>query len=166
MTGNEIYEKVKAAFGATIGDYIEQTTSEYQRRMSSYAEVTEPGYVRDVCLYLRDEPDLAFDNLNCLSTDDNGDKTLSVIYHMESISKRHHFALKVTVPIDHAVVSSVTDVWASANWHEREGWDIMGVKFTGHPDLRRILLDEDWVGHPLRKDFKVPDFYRGMKVPY
>ena len=166
MTGNEIYEKLKAAFGDTIGDYVEQTASEYQRRMSSYAEVKDPGYVRDVCLYLRDEADLTFDNLNCLSTDDNGDKTLSVIYHMESTSKRHHFALKVTVPVDHAVVSSVTDVWASANWHEREGWDMMGVKFTGHPDHRRILLDEDWVGHPLRKEYKHPDFYRGMKVPY
>src|SRR5688572_8146470 len=100
MTGNEIYEKLQAAFGKTIGGYVEQTASEYQRRMSSYAEVTDPGYVRDVCLYLRDEADLAFDNLNSLSTDDNGDKTLSVTYHMESMSKRHHFALKVTVPID------------------------------------------------------------------
>jgi len=166
MTGKEIYEKLKGAFGATIGEYVEQTASDYMRKMSSYAEVKEPGYIRDVCLYLRDQPDLAFDNLNCLSTDDNGDKTLSAVYHMESTTKRHHFALKVTVPIDNAVVSSVTDVWASANWHEREGWDMIGIKFVGHPDHRRILLDEDWIGHPLRKDYKHPDFYRGMKVPY
>jgi NADH-quinone oxidoreductase subunit C len=78
----------------------------------------------------------------------------------------HHFAMRVTVPADQAVVPSVTDIWAMANWHEREGYDMIGITFMNHPDHRRILLGDDWIGHPLRKDYKAPEFYRGMKVPY
>ncbi len=166
MTGKEIYDMLKTAFGNSIGDWNEQTGGEYQKRTSSYADVVETSYLRDVCLYLRDDAELAFDNLNLVSTLDNGDKTLSCVYHMESMSKKQYFALKVTVPIENPVVPSVTSVWAFANWHEREGYDMMGITFLDHPDHRRILLDDDWIGHPLRKDYKQPDFYRGMKVPY
>ncbi len=123
-------------------------------------------YVKDICLFLRDTPELAFDNLMCLSGADNGDKTLAVVYHLESLRHRHKCALKAIVPIDNAVVPTVTDVWASANWNEREAFDMFGITFTGHPDPRRILLPEDWEGFPLRKDYKVQEFYRGMKVPY
>ncbi len=166
MTNKDIYDKLKKAYPSAIGDWNEQTGSEYAKKTSSYADVTDPGALHSICLYLRDESDLQFNNLNCVSCDDNGDKTLSAVYHMESTILGHYFALKVKVPVDHAVVPSVTDIWASANWHEREGWDMIGIKFSEHPDLRRILLEEDWVGHPLRKDYKHPEFYRGMKVPY
>jgi NADH-quinone oxidoreductase subunit C len=164
MTNTEIYDKLKSAFGDKIGEWHEQTGSDYQKRMSSFADVSDAGYIRDVCLYLRDT--LGFDSLLLLSSLDNGDKTLSVVYHLEAREKKDHFALKVTVPDNNAVVPSVTDVWSHANWHEREAWDMMGIKFLGHPDMRRILLDEDWEGHPLRKDYKHPEYYRGMKVPY
>jgi len=72
----------------------------------------------------------------------------------------------VRVPKDNPHVPSVESVWKTANWHEREAYDLIGVVFDGHPDLRRILLPDDWEGHPLRKDYKVPEFYNGMKVPY
>ena|SRR5947209_13441343 len=166
MTNTEIYDKLKSAFADKIGEWHEQTGSEYMKRMASYADVADPGYIRDICLYLRDEPELGFDSLLLLSASDNNDKTLSVTYHLEAREKKQNFALKVTVPQDQAHVPTVTGVWSHANWHEREAWDMMGITFTGHPDMRRILLDEDWVGHPLRKDYKHPDFYRGMKVPY
>ncbi len=166
MTNTEIYDKLKSAFGEKIGEWHEQTGGEYMKRMSSYADITDTSYIRDVCLYLRDEPELEFDSLLLLSSVDNGDKTLSVTYHLESKSKKHFIALKVTVPVDNAVVPSITGVWSHANWQEREAWDMMGIKFLNHPDMRRILLDEDWIGHPLRKDYKQPEFYRGMKVPY
>jgi NADH-quinone oxidoreductase subunit C len=166
MKNTEIYDKLKAAFGEKIGEWHEQTGSEYMKRTSSYADVTDTGYIRDICLYLRDTPELEFDSLLLLSALDNGDKTLSVTYHLEARDKKQYFALKVTLPQESANVPSVTDVWSHANWHEREAWDMMGIKFIGHPDMRRILLDEDWIGHPLRKDYKHPDFYRGMRVPY
>ncbi|MDP4219313.1 MAG: NADH-quinone oxidoreductase subunit C [Bacteroidota bacterium] len=166
MTNTEIYDKLKSAFGPVIGEWHEQTGGEYMKRLSSYADVADTSFIRDVCLYLRDEPGLEFDSLLLLSSVDNGDKTLSVAYHLESKTMRHYIALKVTVPLDNAIVPSVTEVWSHANWQEREAWDMMGIKFLNHPDMRRILLDDDWVGHPLRKDYVYPDYYRGMKVPY
>ena len=166
MTGPEVVAKLQNGFGAKIGEYHTMTAGAYQAKLGSYLEIMDPLYVRDVSLFLRDEPGLEFDSLLLLSTVDNGDKTLSVAYHIESTRHKHLFAFKVTIPTTNAIVPSVTEVWSHANWHEREGWDMMGIKFTGHPDLRRILLSEDWEGHPLQKDYKVPEFYHGMKVPY
>ena len=84
MTNTEIYDKLKSAFGEKIGEWHEQTGSEYMKRMASYADVADPGYIRDICLYLRDEPELGFDSLLLLSASDNNDKTLSVTYHLEA----------------------------------------------------------------------------------
>jgi len=166
MDQTAIHGQLQRAFGDQVGEWHEMKPSAYATRYGSYADVKNVDYLRDVCLFLRDEPELQFDNLMLLSTLDNGDGTLSAVYHLESTKHKHTFALKATVQAGHAKVPSVTSVWTSANWHEREGWDMMGIEFTGHPDLRRILLDEEYPGHPLRKDFKVPEFYHGMKVPY
>jgi NADH-quinone oxidoreductase subunit C len=138
----------------------------YQHRMGSYLEIADPSAIRDLAFFLRDENDLAFDTLMLLSSLDNGDGTLSIVYHLESVRNGHQLTLKVTLPVENAHVPSVTDVWSHANWQEREAWDMMGIHFDGHPDHRRMLMDEDYPGHPLRKDFKEPDFYHGMKVPY
>jgi NADH-quinone oxidoreductase subunit C len=78
----------------------------------------------------------------------------------------HKIVLKVDVPADHPRCRSVEAVWKTANWHEREAFDLYGIVFEGHPDLRRILLPDDWEGYPLRKDYQVPEYYNGMKVPY
>ena len=91
---------------------------------------------------------------------------LAVVYHLYSYVHHHKLVVKVVVPKSNPVVKTVSDVWAAAEWHEREAYDLVGMTFEGHPDLRRILLPEDWEGHPLRKDYKVPEFYKGMKVPY
>jgi len=104
----------------------------------------------------------------CLSGVDYGNGTLGVVYHIYSMKHAHSFVLKVKVPVENPVVKSVESVWKSANWHEREAYDMFGIVFEGHPDLRRILMPYDWPegSYPLRKDFQVPEFYNGMKVPY
>jgi NADH-quinone oxidoreductase subunit C len=166
MTASEIRDILSANFDGKIGELHEMKQSPYQHRYGSYVGILDKEYLRDVCLFLRDEPTLQFNSLMCLSSLDNNDTTLSVVYHLESRVKRHVLTLKVTFPVTEAEVPSITDVWPHANWHEREAWDMMGIRFMGHPDLRRMLLDDDYPGHPLRKDFSEPTFYHGMKVPY
>ncbi|MCB1183708.1 NADH-quinone oxidoreductase subunit C [bacterium] len=144
-----------------------------------------PAAVADACAFLRDDVQTRMDMLMCLSGidwdgyDDTGkgksvailgytdlgepetservaDGDLGVAYHLYSHSLKHRFALRVRVPRDAATVPTVSHVWSTANWHEREAWDLLGIRFAGHPDLRRMLLDEAWVGHPLRKDYVMP----------
>ena len=165
MTQIDIVEKIRAQFGSALGAWHEsKSENAYQRRMGSFVEIAEPSRLQDIAFFLRD--DLQFDNLILISSVDNGNGSLSIVYNVESTSGHYQLTLKVTVPADNAHVPSVADIWSHANWHEREAWDMMGIRFDGHPDHRRILLDEDYPGHPLRKDFKEPDFYHGMKVPY
>ncbi|MDH7516502.1 MAG: NADH-quinone oxidoreductase subunit C, partial [Bacteroidota bacterium] len=122
--------------------------------------------IHDVCLHLRDKPGYDFDSLMCLSGVDYTDGTLGVVYHLGSIKQRQRLTLKVIVPREDPRVPTVERVWRTADWHEREAWDLLGIVFEGHPDLRRILLPDDWEGHPLRKDYEMPEFYNGIKVPY
>lgn len=122
--------------------------------------------IREVALHLRDDGELLFDTLMCLSGVDNADGTLGVVYHLDSMKLRHKVTVKVIVPADNPHVPTCDRVWRIAEWHEREAFDLVGVIFDGNQDLRRILLPEDWEGHPLRKDYEVPEFYNGMKVPY
>jgi len=123
------------------------------------------SYLAEVARVCRGDSELHFDSLMCLSALDRGD-ALSVVYHLHSMSLRHKAALRVDLPRANPVVETVCGVWRTAEWHEREAYDMLGVRFEGHPDLRRILLPNDWVGYPLRKDYETPTFYRGMKVPY
>lgn len=128
--------------------------------------VIDANKINAVSYFLRDEKSLQFDFLNCLSGVDLDSDNLAVVYHMFSFVHKHKLKLKVIVPKSNPVVKTVSDVWATAEWHEREAYDLFGIIFEGNPDLRRILLPEDWEGHPLRKDYKVQEFYRGMRVPY
>ncbi len=142
----------------------------------------ETGDLLDVCRFLRDDPRLQFDLLNCISGVDyfepdpkkapkaGFEPHLEVVYHLSSFTQRHRIVLKVLLPRwkdgkagDLPEVPSVTSLWAAADWHEREVYDLSGVWFSGHPDLRRILLSEDWVGHPLRKDYEFPLEYHGIR---
>ena len=117
-------------------------------------------------LFLRDAERTRFDLLMCLSGMDYTGGKLGVVYHLNSTSLHHSITLKVQVTADAPHVESVAQVWKTANWHEREAFDMFGIVFDNHPDLRRILLPDDWEGHPLRKDYQVPEYYNGMKVPY
>ena len=123
--------------------------------------------IADVARFCRDEPQLAFDNLMCLSGVDYPHEEpprMEVVYHLLSYTHHHTFALKVYTPRENPAVPTVEGVWGVANFHERECWDMFGIVFTGHGDLRRILLPDDWEGHPLRKDWEDPEYYNGLHV--
>jgi NADH-quinone oxidoreductase subunit C len=117
--------------------------------------------IADVCGFYKTTPGLEFTMLSDLCGVDRGpeeDPRFEVNYHLFSTTKFHRLRLKVLLTEDDARVPTVTSVWRTANWHERETWDMFGVRFEGHPDLRRILLPEDWQGHALRKDFPLRGF--------
>jgi NADH-quinone oxidoreductase subunit C len=159
MTIQEISGKLKTQFAEAVVDVKTEGV------IDPFVKIA-PSKIAEVAAYLRDDADLAFDFLMCLSGVDYTKGVLGVVYNVFSMSRRHKLTVKIDVPAEKAEVPSVTPVWPSANWHEREAYDLLGIRFTGHPDLRRILLPEDWEGYPLRKDYKVPEFYQGMKVPY
>lgn len=121
-----------------------------------------------ICLYLSRTPGLYFDFLNCITCVDNGPEkgTLDLLYHISSIPLEHAVILKVTVGRDGQQVPSLASLWRTADWHEREIFDLFGLEFSGHPDLRRILMPADWQGHPLRKDYVEQETYHGIKVKY
>ena len=119
-----------------------------------------------VCEFLWKNPSTYFDSLSCLTAIDQGPEAgkMEVIYTLYSIP--NHVTLYLRVMLDRAKpsVASVSSVWRTADWHEREAFDFYGIQFEGHPDLRRILLPEDWEGHPLRKDYVEQIKYHGIQV--
>ncbi len=129
--------------------------------------VVRTDAIAEVAAFCKAEPALCFDNLMCLSGVDYPKQTpprMEVVYHLFSYRHRHSFALKVQLPRENPAVPTVESVWGVANWHEREAWDLFGIVFTGHSDMRRILLPDDWEGHPLRKDWQDPEYYNGLHV--
>jgi NADH-quinone oxidoreductase subunit C len=120
----------------------------------------------EVCSFLHENEDCYFDLLSCLTGIDNGESvgTMEVVYQLYSIPYEHSLTLRVVVDRQHPVIDTVSHIWRTADWHEREAYDLLGIHFTNHPDLRRILLPEDWEGFPLRKDYKPQETYHGIKV--
>lgn len=132
-----------------------------------------PEKIKDVCRLLHEHEDTFFDFLSCITGIDNGPEkgTLEIAYNLYSIPYGQHLMLKIEfereIKENHfPSVPSVISIWRSANWHEREIFDLLGVYFTGHPDMRRILLPADWEGHPLRKDYVNMEKYHGVTVKY
>ena len=160
MTSEDIYTKLKEEFGDSVLSLEEVV-------LDSFILIA-PDAIADIARYLAKEDELAFDSLMCLSGVDLGvkEENLEIVYHLFSMTHRHTVVLKVHLPKEDPHIPSVEDIWKTANWHEREAYDLYGITFEGHSDLRRILMPEDWEGHPLRKDYKDPEFYRGMRVPY
>jgi NADH-quinone oxidoreductase subunit C len=113
----------------------------------------------------KNDVSLNFDFLMCITALDNGDsKNFTIAYNFHSNKYNHSVEIRVLVT-DEEEVPSLANIWKTADWHEREAYDMMGIKFYGHPDLKRILLPEDWEGFPLRKDYKVADYYHGVPIP-
>jgi len=160
MDAQGVFDKLKAKYGDKITALVTEK-KDYK--------VGEPWIELGAAIlpmaarFLHDDPDLAFDCPMNISAVDRGEK-LEMVYHLFSMKHRHRIELKVAVPREDPVVPTVEQVWGGANWHEREAYDLMGIRFEGHSDLRRILLPDDWEGYPLRKDYAAPATYRGMPV--
>jgi NADH-quinone oxidoreductase subunit C len=174
MNGTDIAAALEAQFGPRIKGKKVDAIDPYV--------IIEPADLLEVGRFLRDDPRLRFDILNCISGVDyleldpkkapkaGFEPHVEVVYHLSSFAHKHRFVIKLILPRwrndqpgQIPVVPSVTSLWAVADWHEREVYDLSGVWFEGHPDLRRILLSEDWVGYPLRKDYEFPLEYHGIR---
>lgn len=125
----------------------------------------------DICLFLRDHQDYYYDFLsNITALDYHPENRFAVVYNLASLPYQSQLTIRVELPMENRNVDnlpelpSVSSVWRTADWHEREAFDLMGVFFTGHPDLRRILLPDDWEGFPLRKDYEDPESYHGISI--
>lgn len=174
MSGPSLVDQLKQKFGdLVVGANLEN--------VDPWIEVSPAGIV-DVCTYLRDEPSLRFDYCNSVTAVDyfepdakkaakvTWEPHIEVVYHLFSMQHKHSLVLKVMLPRwigpglnELPEVPTVSGVWSTADWHERECYDLLGVRFTGHPNLRRILCPEDWLGHPLRKDYEMPLEYHGIR---
>jgi len=154
MDGAAMLAELRARFGS---DVVET----HEHRGDHTAVVTREA-LRRVLAWCRDEPSLAFEMLTDLTAVDyvkypgrQDGPRFEVVYHLYSLAHNHRLRLKVRIDEDDANVPSAVALWPIANWLEREVWDMFGVRFEGHPDLRRLLMYEEFVGHPLRKDYPI-----------
>ncbi|GGN02896.1 hypothetical protein GCM10010967_41930 [Dyadobacter beijingensis] len=165
MTFQEITDIVTGQFAALA---IQPDTKNPQPAL-----IVPAGEIAAVCRFLYEDERLYFDYLACITAIDNGTAadTMELIYNLTSIPYGVDLTLKTIFPRNTASgtlpsVPTVSHIWRTADWHEREAYDLMGITFEGHPDLRRILLPEDWEGHPLRKDYDAQERYHGIYVRY
>ncbi len=152
MKGEEIVAKLKAKFAdaVTVPEGMIDTTV-----------VVPAAKLLEVAKFCRDEKDLKLDLLHCLSGVDTT-KAIQSVIHLDSTVHRHWLAIKCELDRAAPACPSVTPIWPGADWHEREAFDMFGIRYEGHPNLRRILCAEDWEGYPLRKDYVQPDEFHGI----
>ncbi|MBH30811.1 MAG: NADH-quinone oxidoreductase subunit C [Candidatus Marinimicrobia bacterium] len=125
-----------------------------------------PSKWGELAPFLRKDDTLSFDAMMCITGIDEGaeSENLAVVYNLHSMKQNHKLEVYVSTPRTAPKVPSVEQIWRIADWFERETYDMFGIEFEGHRDLRRILLPSDWEGFPLRKDYQFPDTYRGIVV--
>jgi len=158
MLPDELYDHLKSEFGDAIIEFNDTLPTDP-------FIVVSADKLFDICHTLRDDEAFLFDYLMCLTGMDLGEN-LGVVYHLYSMKHKHRLVLKVFAPKSEPLVPSVEMIWRSADWHEREAYDLIGVQFDRHHNMIRILCPYDWEGHALRKDYATPEFYHGMKVDY
>ncbi len=156
---DRIREKLTERFGAFI-----DSINEYRGELTV---VLKKGGLVEVCRFLRDDPDMQFDSLRDICGTDyyRPSERFEVVYNLYSISRRARLRLKVRVDESDLHVPTVVDVWPAADWNERETYDMFGIIFDGHPDLRRIYLPEDFEYYPLRKDFPLMGIPGSLPLP-
>jgi NADH-quinone oxidoreductase subunit C len=153
VTPQQIHETVKHRFGDDVTDL------NTEHSVAWFA--IKPGLWRQLAEFLKYDRELLFDGLMCVAGVDYPEH-FTAVYLLYSYTHRHHICVKVNVPKDDPRLPSAEPVWKHADWMEREAYDMVGLIFEGHPNLKRVLLPEDWVGHPLRKDYTEPEEYRGI----
>ncbi len=157
MSPAEIHQKLQEQYSDAIESFDADALDPFI--------IVKPDSIVEVCRFLHDDPGLAFDCLTNMSgVDFLKQEQLQVVSHLYSYTHRHMIVVKVNVSREEPSMPSVETVWKAANWLEREIYDLLGVVFTGHSDLRRLLMPEDWIGHPLRKDFVEPEEYHGIST--
>ncbi len=158
MEAAEIYKLLED----TVGDAVSGFTPAEEGVKDAFCLVKADALL-DVCKFLKVDMRTKFDFLQCITgIDYPRDEKLVCVYHLHSYTHQHEFVFKVEVPRDEPLIPSVVGLWKTANWNEREQYDLLGIQYTGHPDLRRLLMPDDWVGYPMRKDYQEADEYRGM----
>ena len=164
MDGEAILARLAARFGERI--------VETHDRLGDHTVVVERGVLSELLQFCRDDPGLRFDVLMDLTAVDylkfpgrEDGPRFEVVYHLYSLPHNHRVRLKVRVEEDDPVVPTAVPLWPIANWFEREVWDMFGIRFERHPDLRRILLSQDWEGYPLRKDYAVDTPHAPYRSP-
>ena len=153
MNADTLYQTLKERFAEQVVEIVSDNVDPYV--------VVERNALKEIALFLRDSEDLHFDFLESISGVDTTED-LFLVYHIFSYTHRHSCIIRVRFSYDDLSVASLSDVWAAANWHEREQYDLFGFVFEGHPDPRRLLLPEDWDGHPLLKNYEYPEEYHGI----
>ena len=155
MSNTNIQSKIVSKFTAAV-EFESNTNFIMIKDISLWFKIAQ---------FLKNDNDLLFDYLMCITSYDLGDsKTFGLAYNFHSTKLNHYIEVRIEFS-DGTEIKSVESLWRAADWHEREAFDMMGVKIIDHPDMKRILLPEDWEGYPLRKDYKTPEYYNGMPVP-
>ena len=146
---------------------IQQFPDDINKELSSNEHIQiQPKNWLVISKYLRDDPACLFDSLQCITGVDLGEESdLEVRYNLHSMTHRHAVEIRISCPRNKAKVPSVESIWRIGDWFERETYDMYGIEFEGHRDLKRILLPDDWEGWPLRKDYEVQETYHGIIVP-
>lgn len=156
-------EEFKNLIDSKIGEGVILSIDE---NATPKAIVIDSTKVNEVMALLKDDESSFCDLLSCLTAIDNGSEanTMEVIYNLYSIPLEHSIMVKTIISREKPEIESVSHLWKTADWHEREAYDLFGIAFKNHPDLRRILMPADWEGHPMLKDYEEPATYRGMKT--
>jgi NADH-quinone oxidoreductase subunit C len=157
MDAREIYAALEQRFPGQVSDFKIEVLDPYL--------TVDAAAIVDVCRFLRDRAGLNFEVLSDLTAVDwPKEEKIQVVYHLFSYRQNHQIVLKVDLPRGNPKLTTVEGVWKVGNWFEREVYDLFGVIFEGHSDLRRIMLPEDWTGHPLRKDYVEQEEYDGIST--
>jgi NADH-quinone oxidoreductase subunit C len=159
MMNNKVLERLKAKFADTMLE-----ANEFRGELTI---IIPKEHIVEVCRFMKEDEELAFDLLADLCGIDmyTPEKRFGVIYNLYSLKTKHRILLKTYTEADHPKVSTVTRVWGTANWHEREAFDMFGIIFEGHPDLRRIYMPDEFEHYPLRKDFPLMGIRGSLDLP-